>query len=170
MRIDRGLLAYCAGVLDSDGYIGVRRSTYWMRTRKGGAQPIYSERICVKQAEPHAVVLLHELFGGHLLMAKPAANTKRGRPLYSWSVTDLKAAECLKALAPYLRIKKQQAFNCLELRDAKNKSKKERVAYGRGHVGSARRSDFRSKQMEDAYLHGKYLNRVGVRDAEVING
>ncbi len=153
-------LAYCAGVIDSDGYIGVKRSTYSMRVTGDSAQPIYSERVCVKQVEPQAVALLRDLFGGTLTPAKPSA--KRGRPLHSWQVTDKKAAECLRALLPYLRIKRKQAENCLSLRETKEQSKIARVARGRGHAGSASRSQDHSLKMETAYQRAKQLNAVGV--------
>lgn len=153
-------LAYCAGVIDSDGTIGVKRSTYSMRVIGDSKQPTFSERVCVKQVEPHAVDLLHKLFGGTRHIEDPSA--KRGRHLYSWQVTDMRAARCLVLIAPYLRIKKQQAENCIALRSVKEKSKRDRVAPGRGHVGSAVRSPNASAAMEMHYAKAKELNRVGV--------
>ena len=153
-------LAYCAGVIDSDGTIGVKRSTYAMRVVGDCQQPTFSERICVKQVEPQAVDLLHRLFGGTRRMEDPSA--KRGRSLHSWQVTDKRAAACLIAVLPYLRIKKQQAENCISLRSIKDKSKLDRVAFGRGHVGAAKRSPASSEAMEQHYLKAKELNHVGV--------
>ena len=100
-------LAYCAGVIDSDGTIGVKRSTYAMRVTGDSKQPTFSERICVKQVEPQAVDLLHKLFGGTRHIEDP--NAKRGRQLYSWQVTDKRAANCLILIAPFLRIKRHYA-------------------------------------------------------------
>ena len=155
-------LAYCAGVIDSDGYIGVKRSTYSMRITKDSGQPTYSERVCVKQVEDEAVQLLRSLFGGTLTLAKPSA--KKGRPLHSWQVTDKRAAACLLALLPFLRIKRQQAENCLSLRRVKEASKTARVGFGRGHAGAARRTDEHSQQMETAYIAGKTMNAVGTAE------
>lgn len=157
--IPKILLAYCAGVIDSDGYIGVKRSTYAMRVTKDCEQATYSERVCVKQVEPEAIDLLHGLFGGHRGIGKPTA--AKGRPLFSWQVTDQRAATFLKAILPYLRIKKRQAQNCLELRKMKEESKRVRVAFGRGHTGSARRPVHLTESMQQAYLRGKELNAVG---------
>lgn len=151
-------LAYCAGVLDSDGTIGVKRSTYGMRHNNGG-QPTYSERVCVRQVSPQAVALLKSIFGGSFGMREPSA--KRGKPLYDWTVTDQRAANCLRAVLPYLRIKREQAENCLTLRALKEQSKARRVARGRGHVGSAPRSAEMSAAMESSYARAKELNRVG---------
>lgn len=158
MSID---LAYCAGVIDSDGYIGIKRGTYSMRVVGDSKQPTYSERVCVKQVEDGAIRLLHSLFGGTLTMGKPHA--KRGRPLHTWQVTDKQAAACLRLIAPFLRIKHQQAQNCLALREIKEASKLARVAFGRTHIGSASRLPAHSASMESSYLHALKLNTVGIQ-------
>ena len=155
------VLAYCAGVIDSDGCIGVRRSTYAMRVIQDCTQPTYSERVCVKQVEIQAVSLLHEHFGGYLQLAKPYA--RRGRPLHSWQVTDQRAARCLRLILPFLRIKAEQARNGLWLRGLKDASKLLRIAPGRGHAGSAPRTPEMSAAMDAAYQRAKLLNMVGVR-------
>lgn len=153
-------LAYCAGVIDSDGTIGVKRSTYSMRVTGDSKQPTYSERICVKQVTPEAIDLLRHIFGGTRYYEAPSA--RMGKRLYVWQVTDLKAAACLVALLPFLRIKANQARNCLALREVKSASKKARVARGRGHAGSASRPAEMSAAMEHHYTTAKELNRVGV--------
>lgn len=153
------MLAYCAGVIDSDGTIGVKRSTYAMRKRGDAGQAVFSERICVKQVEPHAVDLLVELFGGSRYVEKPSV--RGGRNLYTWQVTDKKAATAIRGILPYLRIKRAQAENCLRLRDAKERSLQQRVSFGRGHVGGAPRSLALTAEMEAAYNIGRSLNRVG---------
>lgn len=152
--------AYLAGVIDSDGYIGIKRSTYAMRVTKDAKAAVYSERICVKQVEPHAVRLLHSLFGGTLGITKPSA--AKGRHLHYWQCTDMRAAVCLKSLLPFLRIKRAQAENALNLRTLKIASKSAKVAKGRGHIGAAHRPQSITDQMEAAYLTAKALNHVGV--------
>lgn len=158
---DRAILAYCAGVIDSDGTIGVKRSTYSVRVVGDSRQPTYSERICVKQVEPQAVALLKSLFGGRHGIDDPSC--KRGRRLHVWQVTDKQAAACLKALLPYLRIKRMQAENCLALRVVKEESKLARVAKGRGHIGAATRPAHLSEAMERHFCRAKELNVVGVQ-------
>lgn len=150
--------AYCAGVIDSDGTIGVKRSTYAVRVTKDSGQPTYSERVAVRQVDRQAVDLLRSLFGGALYVTKPSG---RGKPLWSWAATDRRAVACLRAILPYLRIKKAQAENCLLLRDVKEQSKRARVAPGRGHAGSAVRPAELSETMEQHYLRAKALNVVG---------
>lgn len=153
-------LAYCAGVIDSDGTIGVKKSTYAMRVVGDSGQATYSERVCVKQIERQAVDLLHRIFGGTSYIDK--SSLKNGRNFYVWQVTDKKAAICLATLHPYLRIKKAQAENALNLRELKFATALARVAKGRGHAGAAARSEEHSMQMDAIYEHGKELNHAAV--------
>jgi hypothetical protein len=97
-------LAYLAGVVDSDGYIGVKRSTYAMRHGQC-RQPVYYPRVGIRQIEPEAVNLAHSTFGGGLSLEP--------RGMWCWQVTNRKAAAALTALLPYLRIKPEQARNAL---------------------------------------------------------
>jgi hypothetical protein len=85
------ILAYLAGAIDSDGTIGVKRSTYAMRVRGDATQPVFSERVALRQVTPIIPELLRDLFGGSLYMTKPYA--ERGKPLYSWAATDLRAVD-----------------------------------------------------------------------------
>jgi hypothetical protein len=154
-------LAYCAGIIDADGWIGVKRSSYAVRVVKDSAQPTYGERVRVKQVELPAVALLHDIFGGTIRLERPTA--ARGRRLHSWQVGDKLAATCLSALLPYLRIKQAQAKNCLFLRSLKEASKSARIARGRAHAGAAPRSQRISDVMESIFLTAKSLNSVGVQ-------
>jgi excisionase family DNA binding protein len=106
-------LAYAAGVIDSDGWIGVHRNTYAARVRGDATQAVYSPRVAVKQVTPQALDLLHLLFGGHRYDSKPSA--ARGRPLLTWQVHSAAAGRVLQQLLPYLRIKREQALNALEV-------------------------------------------------------
>ncbi len=153
-------LAYLAGAIDSDGTIGIKRSTYAMRVRGDAGAPTFSERIALRQTSPIIATMLKERFGGSLYMTKPSA--VNGKPLYSWAATDVRALECLQALLPYLRIKREQALNCLALRVIKRKSMKAKVAKGRGHAGAASRPLELTSAMEAAYSRAKELNAVGI--------
>lgn len=153
-------LAYLAGVIDSDGTIGIKKNSYSRRVIGDSTQDTYSERICVKQVEPFAVDLLHAIFGGYRFIADP--NAKRGKPLHGWQVTDLKAIATIKAIRPFMRIKHRQADVCLELRRIKTISKKVRVAKGRGHVGGGYRPIELTDKMESLKVAINALNKVGV--------
>lgn len=108
------VLSYLAGVIDSDGSIGIKRSTYHMRVRGDATVPIFSETIHCKQVQPEAVTLLKQTFGGNLRLETPSAT--RGKPLYAWMVHSAMAGRALVLLRPYLRIKARQADNGIALR------------------------------------------------------
>lgn len=149
-------LAYLAGVIDSDGSIGIKKSTYSMRVVGDSKQPSYSERVSIKQVEPEAIDLAYSLFGGYKFRQKPSA--PNGKFLNGWQVTDKKAIAVIKAILPFLRIKKKQALNCISLRKIKNDSRKSRLAFGRGHVGAASRSPKHSQAMAECWQKALMLN------------
>ena len=154
------ILAYLAGAIDSDGTIGIKRSTYAMRVTRDSAQPAYSERMALRQVQRTIPDLLRRTFGGGLYITKSSA--RNGQALWSWSITDRRCAEALAILLPFLRIKRAQARNALRLRALKERSKAYRVRSGRGHAGSSPRSARHSTAMEARYLEAKRLNHVGI--------
>jgi hypothetical protein len=154
------VVSYCAGVIDSDGTIGIKRNTYAMRKIGDCQQASYSARICVRQVSTEALEVLASTFGGSVRPAKTYA--KRGKPMWGWEIRDALAERALIALLPYLHIKKAQAKNCLVLRKTIADSKRARVAFGRGHAGAAPRPAHITEAMEQAYLRAKELNAVGI--------
>lgn len=96
-----------AGVVDSDGYIGVHRK------KAGKWAANYQPRVAVKQVTPEAVDLFVASFGGHRYDGKPTA--ERGRPLRIWQAHSAAAGRVCAALLPHLRIKRRQAENVLVL-------------------------------------------------------
>ena len=160
MATKNQILAYLAGCIDSDGTIGIKKSSYSVRIVKDSGQPVYSERLSLRQVSPEVPNLLKDTFGGSVYITKPS--TERGKNLHSWQITDKKASECLRHLLPFLRIKREQAINCLKLREIKEKSKKIRTAKGRGHKGSKPRPKEISQKMESLYQKAKQLNKTGI--------
>lgn len=106
-------VAYGAGVVDSDGCIRVKRSTYEMRLRGGCKSVIYQAVVQVKQVTPQAVDLLHATFGGMRFTEK--ASSARARPLHVWLDHSAHAGHVLEELLPYLHIKREQALNAIEV-------------------------------------------------------
>lgn len=154
------IIAYCAGVIDSDGTIGIKRNSYAMRIVKDCSQASYSARICVRQVQTDALEVLQGAFEGSIRPAKTYA--KRGKLMWQWEIRDILAERALRQLIPHLRIKRAQAENCIALRALIAESKSARVAFGRGHAGAAPRPAHITEAMEQAYLRAKELNAVGV--------
>ena len=114
-------LAYIAGVLDSDGYIGLARQR---ENRRKNRTESYSPRVVVTQCQIGAVELIHSVFGGRKYELEKGENHKT---LHAVCINDRKhITEILTVVAPYLRIKKRQAELVLgfcKMRDAKLVSK-----------------------------------------------
>lgn len=109
-------LAYCAGVMDSDGHIGVHVNWYKVRSGrwKDSKQPTYQPRCSVKQLDHQAVELFGELFGGHAYVDNTNPRGSR-RPINVWQVHSRATKAVLEALRPHLRLKHRQADLALEL-------------------------------------------------------
>jgi hypothetical protein len=106
--IDPTVLAYLAGVIDSDGHITIHRS-------RRGETLYHAARIGISgtRREPHD--LAASLWGGKVGLYYP--KNPRHRPQYQWSLTGAKAAEAIAAVQPFLRVKAEQAFLALELHE-----------------------------------------------------
>lgn len=110
-------MAYMAGVMDSDGHIGVHVN--WYRVKSGRAyadskQPTYQPRCSVKQLDPEAIELFAEHFGGHSYVDNANRRGSR-RPINVWQVHSAACGRVLTELRPYLRVKATQADLALEL-------------------------------------------------------
>lgn len=107
-----------AGVMDSDGHIGVHVN--WYKVRSGrwadSRQPTYQPRCSVKQIDHQAVELFAGHFGGHCYVDNANVRGSR-RPINVWQVHSAACRAVLVALAPYLRIKTRQAELAVELCD-----------------------------------------------------
>lgn len=170
MDIPSELAAYLAGAIDSDGSIGIRRSTYAVRVSGDSRQPTYSERVCLKQVTPEIPQLLKATFGGSLMVQRPS--TTKGRPLHYWEATNAVAADALDALLPYLRIKRAQAENCLALRASKSRPRSETHSHREAVAAMTGTGEHMIRRLEvspatlaerDAlYEKARVLNRVGI--------
>jgi hypothetical protein len=109
-------LAYCAGVLDSDGHIGVHINSYKVRSGKwkDSKQPTFQPRVVVKQMDEGAILLFHQLFEGHRYIDY-TNNRGSKRPIFVWQVHSKSVLRALVPLRPYLRIKGRQADLAIEL-------------------------------------------------------
>lgn len=110
--------AYLAGCLDCDGAFSIKRSTYAMRVRGDASQPVFSERVMFAQVKYGITALLREYFGGSSHIDRQ--RTVNSHLIFRWQVTDKQAVQCVKAVLPYLVVKREQAELLLRLRELKN--------------------------------------------------
>jgi hypothetical protein len=111
--MDSHVLAYLAGIVDGEGYIGIKRTA----KPKGSVSPRFCERIQVRMINEEAIKLLADTLGGNYY--RESMSQRKGRQLYCWQASDAQAAYILTALLPYLRIKHGNAVAALALRESK---------------------------------------------------
>ena len=102
-----GILAYCAGIIDGEGCIGI-----YVRNPRNGRSMRHELKTQVNMQTIPAIEMLKEYFGG--LQNYRVKNKKTGAFCYQWRIGDRKAYDCLKILLPYLRVKKAEAKKAIE--------------------------------------------------------
>ena len=145
--------AYLAGCIDSDGYISVIKQKHG----KAGGSATYCETVGLKQVTPQVPYMLVEHFGGTVRTEAPSA--EKGRDLYLWRVTATTAYNALCAILPHLRIKRQQAVNCLSLREFLRNTSSRGAPPGT-NSGGARRPACITEELEAFYATSRRLNKV----------
>jgi len=113
-------LIYIAGIIDGEGYIGIKKHLSTLRSGgKGrGINPCYYERISVAGTNKDMIELLVKTFKvGKIYLHKPSKLSKRG--YWSWDVTNRLAVSVIKQVFPYLLIKKPEAEVVMMLRESK---------------------------------------------------
>lgn len=114
-------LAYIAGIIDGEGYIGIKKHLSTLRSGgKGrGINPCYYERISVANINKPMIDILVETFKvGKIYFHGKSKLSKRG--YWSWDVTNKLAISVIKQVYPYLLIKAPEAFLVLKLRKSKS--------------------------------------------------
>ncbi len=157
-------LAYIAGLIDGEGYVGIKKTT---TKRNGRVNPQYQERIQVRMVNEGAIRFLADTLGGKYYKESPSV--AKGRPLYCYQASDLQAVSILTAVLPYLRVKKENALAVLGLRDRKKNPHKIAVIKtfkNRWGVDTDfrrwRHSPIEIEARERLYQRCKTLNKTGV--------
>lgn len=102
------VLAYLAGVVDSDGYISIAETK-----TKGKRYFAATVGIAGTRRQPHD--LAASLWGGNIRSYEP--KNLRHRVQFQWCRSGVKAAEIIWELQPYLRVKQEQARLALEAQE-----------------------------------------------------
>lgn len=117
MNVKNTTIAYLAGLVDGEGYVGIKKSLSGVRSGRQ-VNPSYHERIQIRMVDEDAIKLFKEIFGGNYYKETNHSKYSK-RPLYCYQASDLIAYKTLKTLYPYLIIKKRQAELCFRLRASK---------------------------------------------------
>lgn len=108
--IDRALqIAWCAGFIDGEGFIGLTRNFDKVRG-------YYNYRIQVDAAQVHEAPIRHlaTVFG----IGKVGFRENGKRGIWNWRIMGTAAIPVLMELLPYLRVKDQQARLVIEFETA----------------------------------------------------
>jgi hypothetical protein len=108
-------LAYIAGLIDGEGYIGVKKTQPY-RHLTGRVNPGYHCRLGIKMVDEAAIRFVAETLGGWYFEEKRPVGGLSKRRLFSYQATDKAAADILCAIKPYLRVKRANAEAVIELR------------------------------------------------------
>ncbi len=147
-RMEPEFLAYVAGVLDSDGWIGMNRTNRTVALANQRRVSVrYQPQITVVNTYRPILEDFHEAFGGSISTRKK--DKPHHKDIHYWRIGDRNAAEVCRLVLPYLRAKRAQAELCLEwATTARN------PAPGRGAKLSTEELAYR----ESIYLRYKGLN------------
>lgn len=98
-------LAYTAGLVDGEGYLGIRINTN-PRCKRGFH---YSAVVKISMTHEGTIRLMREWFGGHI-SHRVFTSERDWKDAWEWSISNAKpVAEFLKHVRPWLRIKAAQA-------------------------------------------------------------
>jgi hypothetical protein len=97
-------LAYCAGLIDGEGSIGV----YKYKTSVSRA---YAGHLAVSMTRRESLDKIAEVAGGVVYTQK--FKTKANKAIYTWKLNIRKAVVFLKRILPYLIVKRKNAENLI---------------------------------------------------------
>ena len=150
-------LAYTAGLIDGEGYIGLMKSN-------GYKYPTFIPVVKVASCDPYMTVFLHTNFGGNLENRTPK------NPMHSdsraWSIRGAKrVGQFLGAIRPYLIVKHLQADLVLDYSENYTGTGHARMKYNKATNSYDMSPAFIEKRQE-YYANIKQLNRRGRAAAE----
>lgn len=106
-------LAYMAGVFDGEGCICIAKA----KAREGRYHPSYHLECSVQMANEYLPTLYRFSFGGSIYLYQH--KNPRHQPTWEWHISARKANDFLKAILPYLTIKKGEAELAIKFQSAK---------------------------------------------------
>jgi len=124
--MNKVLLAYLAGIVDGEGYIGIKKNN----SSKKSKSPVFSERLSIGMSERFILEMFKKQFGGKIYEKKcKSKKLNNNLTIYYWDITDKMASKVLTILAPFIRIKKKQLLLVLKLSKTKieRKNNKDKI-------------------------------------------
>jgi hypothetical protein len=147
-------------MLDADGSFAIRKF-------KQGSGYQYDCTILANQVDGGAIDYIYGVFGGSVYATKQYCDddARREPTVYRWEVRGEKAAEIAKRVAPFLRIKKEQAQLLVRFRDLVNRHTTRRLSSGRGRFASLEPYEINEREL--CYLKMRELKTIIIPSAAV---
>lgn len=142
MAVSKNELAYLAGFIDGEGCLNIRKNPNWVI------------RVQVYNTKPSVIYWIRDSFGGRVWMKEHPAD-KNWKSSYTYEATAKIAYLLLKAVFPFLRLKKEQAEMLIRFQEEKDKRKK---MNGQNKIGQF--TGIHALSEEELSRRGAMLNRI----------
>ena len=106
-------LAYAAGIVDGEGYVGIKCSER-EKEQKSRSHRVY---LSVGNTDERMVKFLNDKFGGTYYYAERGSSSPNAKPMYTWKLSAISAVTFLKQVLPYLITKKERAEIAIKFQD-----------------------------------------------------
>jgi len=140
-------LAYLAGAIDGEGSIGIHKS---------GASHTWDVQVDLYQTNYAWLEQFQNTFGGRIIAT--GRLLPRWKQQFHWYLGSKEAAQLLRKIKPYLRLKQEQANLCLELQ--------RRIDLKLGLVGRSLTKEEKAIR-EGLYKKCRLLNERGIRNKQL---
>jgi len=117
MRNRRTQLAYFAGFFDGEGCILIEKPIY--KRKNGKESPNYTLVVKTDNTNEWILQRLRMCFGGSVYLHHPVGEALNVRPIWVWVVRAKCAGKFLKAIVPYLILKKPEAEIAIAFQELK---------------------------------------------------
>ena len=118
------LLSYLAGIVDGEGYVGIKEINKKTLKTWGRVTPSFIAKICVSMQDKEIVELFHKRYGGSFYIKKTPEGQKN---LWSWEISNKQVEKFCKDFLPLLIGKKKQLEHLYLLRKSINEDRKRKV-------------------------------------------
>jgi|ERR1700682_1805473 len=115
------LVIYAAGLFDGEGSVSanvIRKTNY-------------NVDLFIGMTCPHAVLKLRKRFGGGIYVNHHEKRNPKHRPEFCWFLSSAAASRFLRAIRPYVIVKKDEVETALTLQDHIDKWRGRLIWYGR---------------------------------------
>ena len=115
-------LAYLAGFFDGEGSVSISENG---KPSPRALSPNHTLQVAIGNTDITVLKQIQQHFGGYLTTRCPSK--PRHKTVYQWSLRSTGAADFLKAIRPYLKMKCKQADIAIAFQESKPKYSKARV-------------------------------------------